>query len=512
MKNRIAWKLTLYFAAVLLLFALGTGLTFSHFFREHTLAVKRGEIQVHAAKIAEFLSENPAFSQGRHGDFLANGRLIRFLSRVGTEHVWVLDAQRNLRMHMPEPPPGEKRHRRHRMEALEQNPREAYLALPPEVRSRIDGVFQGREFTLEEFNPVLEEIVITAGAPVYVGDGSVQAAVLLHAPVRGMREAAWGGIRIMLASCLLALALAIGLRVLFSWRFPIPLKIMREIAGRLAEKDYQARCRIASEDEIGELAGTLDILAERLRLADEESRKLEQLRREFIANISHELRTPVTVIRGSLEALRDGVAAGAGQVREYYGQMLRESVFLERLINDLLDLSRLQNNDFPIQKEKFNLCDVLQDAVRSARGLGREKGISVALEMDAQAYAMYGDYGRIRQMLLIFLQNSVKFSGQGSVIEVQLCADRLTVLDHGCGMAKEELEHAFERFYKARNENNKSGSGLGLAIAREIALRHGMRLKLESEQHCYTRVSVLLPPTADGNETAGDKSVREEET
>jgi signal transduction histidine kinase len=269
---------------------------------------------------------------------------------------------------------------------------------------------------------------------------------------------------------------------------------MKEIAMRLADKDYKARCNINQDDEIGELARTLDVLSERLQLADEESQKLEKLRREFIANISHELRTPVTVIRGSLEALRDGVITEPEEVQEYHEQMLSESVFLQRLINDLLDLSRLQNMDFPIEKEPLNLCDVVQDAVRSSRRLGLEKDIDIDLSSDTDLYVLNGDYGRLRQMLLVFLHNSIKFSDEGGKVEVALEKDKLFIKDYGCGIKADDIPHAFDRFYKARNEKNKSGSGLGLAIAKQIALRHNMSLELESEQGVYTKITVNLPP------------------
>jgi signal transduction histidine kinase len=117
--------------------------------------------------------------------------------------------------------------------------------------------------------------------------------------------------KILFYSMLAALVLVFILSTVLSLRFTKPLNLMKEIAMRLADKDYKARCNIKQNDEIGELANTLDILSERLQLADEESQKLEKLRRAFIANISHELRTPVTVIRGSLEALRDGVITEA---------------------------------------------------------------------------------------------------------------------------------------------------------------------------------------------------------
>ncbi|MFQ9935332.1 MAG: sensor histidine kinase [Phascolarctobacterium faecium] len=176
--------------------------------------------------------------------------------------------------------------------------------------------------------------------------------------------------------------------------------------------------------------------------------KAEQLRRDFIANISHELRTPVTVIRGSLEALCDRIVTEPQEVEDYHRQMLAETLFLQRLINDLLDLSRLQNTDFPIEKEPVNLCDVVQAVVRSSQRLGQQKNITIQLSLDTPVYIIEGDYGRLRQMLLIFLDNSIKFSPEQSKIEVTLLGSRLTVTDHGCGVKQEELPHVFDRFYK----------------------------------------------------------------
>ena len=180
-------------------------------------------------------------------------------------------------------------------------------------------------------------------------------------------------------------------------------------------------------------------------------------------------------------------------VAEFHEQMYNESLFLQRLINDLLDLSRLQNTDFPIEKEPLDFCAVIQDAVRGSRRLGLEKEIEIHAQLDKEPYMLDGDYGRLRQMLMIFLHNSIKFSPARSSIEVVLEGTSLKLIDHGCGMKAEDVPHAFDRFYKARNEQNKSGSGLGLAIAKQIALRHNMELSLESELGKGTTISVQLP-------------------
>lgn len=490
MNNRIAWKLTAYFAVVLLLFALGVGLAFGHFFRQHTIDIKKKEMQVRAVKIAEVISDNMRFLQQRYGDSIANSRFIHYLDNVTMEDVWVVDAERNLNISYENRHHGETRHGNHN---FMRSPRAAYNALSPAAKANIEEVFKGKSFTIEEFNPVLEDVVVTVGVPVYNEQGEIKAVVLLNSSVEGMREAAWEGMRILLISASLALLLVAVLSILLSLRFTKPLNIMKNTAERLAVKDYQAKCNISQNDEVGDLARTIDLLADRLQAADEESQKLENMRREFIANISHELRTPVTVIRGSLEALLDGVVEEKDDVRYYHEQMHKESLFLQRLINDLLDLSRLQNTDFPIEKEQLNLCDVINDAVRSSRQLGQEKNITVESVLDTDVYVMDGDYGRLRQMLMIFLQNSIKFSDRDSKVEIALHDNVLTVLDHGCGMKEADLEHAFDRFYKTRNEKNKSGSGLGLAIAKQIALRHSIGLSLESRAGEYTKVIITLP-------------------
>lgn len=503
MKNKIALKLTLYFTAVLLVFALIIGGVFYEFFKQHTVDLKKKEMTVQAKKIAEVISDNMGFLEQRYGGKISSSRFINYLDNLTQEIVWVVDSERGLninkeRMQRMQ----ERRQRRHHrgqhnnmeMPVPPVDPKDAYNKLPQHIRNKVEQGFAGQPFIVEEYNAWLDGIMLTVGEPVYDKNGQVKAVVLLHSPVQGMHNAIWAGLRILLLSVLAALALGVVLSVILSWRFTRPMKLMRNNAERLAERDYQVRNDIAQKDEIGELARTLDILAERLQLADEESQKLEKLRREFIANISHELRTPVTVIRGSLEALRDGVVTDKAEVEEFHEQMYNESIFLQRLINDLLDLSRLQNTDFPIEKAPLNLCDVIQDAARGSRQLSKDKNLQITSQLDTDLYMVNGDYGRLRQMLMIFLHNSIKFSPEGGSVELRLAGGRLQIIDHGCGIKPEDVPHAFDRFYKARNEQNKSGSGLGLAIAKQIALRHDMQLELNSQLGAGTTITVLLPP------------------
>ena len=501
LKNKIALKLMLSFTTVLVIFGLIIGGVFYQFFKEHTIETKQRSMRAQAKRIAAAISTNLPVLAQHHGDGIAKSNFINFIDNLNQEILWVVDSERNLNVNkerMARRMQWRMKHHEAHGRQLPEPPRDAkdaFARLPKHIKEKVEKCFaEGESFSVDEYNMWLNDIMLTVGEPVYDAQGKVKAVVLLHSPRQGLNKAVWDGLQVLLISLLAALALVMVLSVLLSWRFTRTLNIMRDNAEQLADRHYEVRNNVTQKDEVGELARTLDVLAERLQLADEESQKLEKLRREFIANISHELRTPVTVIRGSLEALRDGVVTEPADVAEFHEQMYNESLFLQRLINDLLDLSRLQNTDFPVEKEPLDLCAVVQDAVRGSRRLGLEKEITITAKLDKEPYLLNGDYGRLRQMLMIFLHNSIKFSPEKSSIEVELAGNKLKLSDHGCGMKAEDVPHAFDRFYKARNEQNKSGSGLGLAIAKQIALRHGMELSLESELGKGTTITVQLPP------------------
>jgi len=317
----------------------------------------------------------------------------------------------------------------------------------------------------------------------------VVGALLLNDAVSGIEKAIASGQRILLYSAAAAMLLSILLSVIFSYSFTRPIYRMKATAGRLSEGDYNAKTGLTQNDEIGELASSIDTLSDRLREAREAGQRQEQQRNDFLANVSHELRTPVTVLRGSLEALFDGVVTEPGMIRDYYRQMLKETQGLQRLVNDLMELARLQNADFPIQSAPLSLQDVLLDALRGAERLAQGKGIRILRDIPQASVPFTGDYERLKQMLLIALDNAVKFSPPQSALHVQMETNTISIRDEGPGIAQEDLPHIFDRFYKSRSEENRQGSGLGLAIARQIAQRHGMRIAVDSREGQGTTVS-----------------------
>lgn len=469
MKSKIARKLMLYFAAALLLFTVVIGAIFMTLFRAQTIKTHKDDLETRAVSIADALSNYMGNADSGSGQGMMGGgktgygAYLRFIDDIAMSDVWIVNENLNLITNS-------------QMSGQSYN----YADLPEDADRVVKEVFTGKTTFSEGFSGLLNVPTLTVGTPIEV-DGQVVGAVLLHSPVNGIDDATMQGISILAVSVLIALALSAILSVFLAYTFTKPLNKMKSSALLLAEGDYTVKTGIRQKNEIGELAGAIDLLSGRLLSAKQESDQLDKLRRDFVANISHELKTPVTVIRGSLEALCDGVVTQPERVEDYHRQMLSESLYLQRLINDLLDLSKLQNTDFKIDRQELNLCDILSDAIRSAGHLAREKKIEIRQEFDAQVLMVNGDYGRLRQMFLIVLDNAVKFSPAGGKVQVLLNGRTVSIRDQGGGIAEEELPHIFDRFYKVKSETNKSGSGLGLAIAKQIADRHEIDVTVKSQ-------------------------------
>jgi signal transduction histidine kinase len=355
-----------------------------------------------------------------------------------------------------------------------------YTDLPQDAGIVVKKVFEGQTTFSEGFSKLLETPTLTIGTPI-TSDGEIIGALLIHSPIQGINDATSEGFRILLISIFMALILSVLLSVALALTFTRPLEKMKNTAALLAGGNYSVKTGIKQNDEIGDLAKTMDILSQRLSEAEEERKRVQKQRQDFITNISHELRTPVTVIRGSLEALSDGVVTDSEMINEYYKQILNESKSLERLINDLLELSRLQNVDFKIEMQELNICDVLKDSLRSASNLARQKNINIQYNSDKDVFLTKGDYGRLRQMFLTVIDNAIKFSHDNKSIYITLKDNQITIRDEGIGISEEDLPNIFDRYYSVKSDENKTGTGLGLTIAKQIALRHNIELFAESK-------------------------------
>lgn len=498
MKHKITFRLIGYFSAVLLLFSLIAGLLFWALFAWRTAEIHEAELKKRAVSIADTLSQ---FSQRGHkgrGQSGGYGAYLRFLDEIAMSEVWLADEHAQT------------------IQVCQSSSSLSYSELPAGAEELIAQVFAGNVVANTEFSPLLDVPSITVGAPVHDAAGNITAAVLLHSPINGISSAQRDGIVILVFCILTALFLASILSVLLARHFIRPLRKIGQAADKVMKGDYSARTEVRQNDEIGALAGNIDGLFVQLANVEEERKKLDKMRQDFVSNISHELRTPVTVIKGSLEVLENGLITDPGEMQEYFRQMSSDTAHLQRLVNDLLELSRLQNTNFKIEKSELNLADILKEAVRSMQRIAEQKQVTILLENEAGNVCFFGDYGRLRQMFMIILDNAVKFAPADSAVSVKMYYEEIgfreekesrgkkedsekeklviSISDRGSGILPEELPYIFDRFHKERSEQNKSGSGLGLPIAKQIAERHQIAIKCESNARDRTSFSFIFSP------------------
>lgn len=214
---------------------------------------------------------------------------------------------------------------------------------------------------------------------------------------------------------------------------------------------------------------------------------LEKTRREYVANVSHEMRSPLTAVRGLIEPLRDGMVTNEDTKKRYYDIILREVLRLSRLISDLMELSRLQSGSLALEPDRFLVGEMVEDVIEKYLPICQEKSITLETGSDFGACpALYANPDRIEQLLGILIDNAVKYTPENGKITLSAdwSGDRAVIIvsDTGAGISKEHLPHLFERFYKVDKSHSGMGSGLGLSIAKEMLDLMGESIRVESEE------------------------------
>jgi len=216
-----------------------------------------------------------------------------------------------------------------------------------------------------------------------------------------------------------------------------------------------------------------------------EFEKLEQMRRDYVANISHELRTPLTAVRGFIEPLVDGTVEDRQVMERYHNIIYNETLRLQRLINDLLDLSRLQAGRVQIDLEPMDIRGIIENVIVKLKIEGDKKNIKINYQNPENLSAVMGNEDRIEQLLIILMDNAISFTPEGGKVDVNVREDknfvRIFISDTGVGISPEDLKHIWERFYKAdKSRGNTKGTGLGLSIAKHIIELLGGEITAES--------------------------------
>ena len=480
--RRLSWRLMRLFAVLLIVFTLLVGILYNTLMRRQTIAHYSESMQRDAHTIAQNLSEWIAPSNYEGLDdtrFIVSGDTLTpylaFIEQLTNSTVYIVDTHHNVTGYFSG--------------VVQQI---ADPLLPSYLEQCIALGFMGKTpFIQAEAGG---ETILTTSMPVMNAQSRVLGVVVLTSTLREQGYAQVPSTTILLNSLMFSFPLAVLLSYFFSRMFTRPISQIRKVAVSLASGEYETRTHMESDDELGSLAHSMDILAGRLEQARAHDAQLQLQQQQFFSNISHELKTPVTIIRGSLEALADGVIRGESNIRAYYQQMIAESRWLQRLIQDLLELSRLQNLDFSLNVGTLELSELLGDVAMSAGALCERKGIVFSCEEPISRFELEGDYTRLRQMLLAVIDNAVKFTPPGKALHLSLDAKSpvITIRDEGVGIPQEEIAHIFDRFRHTQDTSRES-TGLGLAIVQEIARRHGIAITVESTEGQGTAFTFTFP-------------------
>jgi signal transduction histidine kinase len=231
-------------------------------------------------------------------------------------------------------------------------------------------------------------------------------------------------------------------------------------------------------------------------------READRLKNQFISNVSHELRTPLFAIRGFLEMMRDGKVPDEDTRSEFVDLMYHKTLHLSRLVDDLLDLSRLERGRFELRLGPTSLRSLIMHSAREIQFAASRKGIHLETHIPTELPPVRGDANRLEQVIVNLLDNAVKFTGAGGMVRVEaLAADDevlVNVIDSGSGIPGEALDKLFTRFYQADGSTTRrsGGTGLGLFISRQIVEAHGGQIWAKSELGKGSIFSFTVPLSA----------------
>jgi signal transduction histidine kinase len=279
-------------------------------------------------------------------------------------------------------------------------------------------------------------------------------------------------------------------------------------ARRLAEGDLAARVHTAhGSDEIGRLAVAFDDMAEQLQQAFGRQRALEAGRRELIAAVSHDLRTPLATTRAMVEALADGVVTDRADVQRYLALILHDVQHLSRLIDDLFELSQIDSGALRLRCVPVDVAQLVSETVAAFQAPAAENDVHLeeAVAISVEPTRVDADPDRLQRVLRNLLDNALRHTPAGGTIQVHAASDdgqvRVSVSDSGPGVAEADLERIFDRFYRGeasrrRAEGATAGAGLGLAIARGLVQAHRGRIWAERSPLGGMSVQIRLPSIA----------------
>ncbi len=362
--------------------------------------------------------------------------------------------------------------------------------IPMSVMNEVNNLVELSEF--ETLEGVFDSPHLFHTAPVFTENGYVCGTVFACSPSVTQDALLDVMIKTILISSLWVMLAALIFVYIITERVIGPLRNMSRMAGEFAAGNYDTRVPVKGKDEVAALAVAFNDMADSIS-------RLEVMRNTFVANVSHDLRTPMTTISGFIDNILSG--AIPPEKHSHYLEVIRAEVArLARLVASLLDISRIQAGERKFDLKPFDICEMARRILFTFEGKIDSKGLEVEFLCDDERMIAVGDHDAIYQILYNICDNAVKFSREKGLLRITLSRvkeDRvqLSVYNEGEGIAADDLPFVFERFYKGDKSRglDKSGVGLGLFISKTIMDAHHERIWVNSEQGKYCEFNFTLP-------------------
>ena len=331
--------------------------------------------------------------------------------------------------------------------------------------------------------------VLSVSAPI-TGNYNTYGYVLVHLPMSVIWEMSNSNLNVVYITAAILFILSLIILLVFTKTVYFPLQKITEGANEYAAGNLEYRIDLNTRDEMGYLAGTLNYMSGELN-------KLEEYQRNFIANVSHDFRSPLTSIKGYLEAIIDGTIPPE-MYEKYLTRVISETERLTKLTQGMLTLNSLDSKGY-LSRSSFDINRVIKDTAASFEGTCGKKNINFELTFSDNIQMVYADLGKIQQVLYNLIDNAIKFSHDDSVIYIQASSKYekifVSVKDTGIGIPRDSIKKIWDRFYKTdlSRGKDKRGTGLGLSIVKEIIQAHGENIDVISTEGVGTEFIFSLP-------------------
>lgn len=348
----------------------------------------------------------------------------------------------------------------------------------------------GSYYTEGNFFETFDEEMLSVFAPI-TSDYKVKGYVVIHASISSIYAETNQLLNISYIMLIIIFLLSLIILIFFTEIVYIPLRKITEATEQYASGNMHYEFSVESEDEMGYLAAILSYMASEIARSEDDQKK-------FVANVSHDFRSPLTSIDGYLKAMLDGTIPPE-MYEKYLTIVLNETERLTKLTNSLLTLNNLNTKGMMLNKSDFDINSIIRNVAASFEGTCRKKTIGIELVLTGDEMYVVADMDKIQQVLYNLLDNAIKFSHHDSLIKIETTEKHnkifVSVKDSGIGIPKDDLKLIWDRFYKSdlSRGKDKKGTGLGLSITKEIIQAHGENINVISTESVGTEFIFSLP-------------------